>query len=637
MTIAFLASTLIVAAALPESAQTTVTEWLAKPVLAEGTTDREIRAFVVNRVPPLQVPANAAEWESTRDALRERMLADLVYRGVPDEWHTGPLKVEWADTIETGKGYRIKKLRYEAVPGMWIPALLYEPETLSGNIPAVLNVNGHVGTPGKSIEYEQIRCITLAKRGVLALHPEWLFFGELETPGFRHNDSAYLDLCGVSGLSIFYQAMKRGLDVLAEHPSTDSERIAMTGLSGGGWQTIILSALDPRITLTAPNAGYVGLGVRADHPQDIGDLEQIPVDLLKIGDYTHLTAMLAPRPALLIYNVKDDCCFQSDRVWPNVYEPIVPFYTLFDASARFQRHENIDPGTHNYDKDNRLAFYRFLSEQWNLEWPDDEPAYDGEIRTLEELAAGLPESNETFHSLAKRLMEDLPRPLSGTEREKHDALAETIRWEISGGQVHVKEEQTSDGFARASGVFETGRWSVPFALIEREDPASTATTILLADAGKASLAEQAAALLSEGHRIVALDLLYHGECAPSSARPSQAAMLIDATGARLLGEQVKQLTAVIRAAKSEYRGVPLQVRAFGPNASLVALAAGALMPEVVDEIRVNDAPVSLKDSLANGIRYDDAPALFTLGLLRDFDVSGITGLCPALRSRAIAL
>jgi dipeptidyl aminopeptidase/acylaminoacyl peptidase len=112
------------------------------------------------------------------------------------------------------------------------------------------------------------------------------------------------------------------------YPQTDSNRIGMTGLSGGGWQTIMLSSLDTRIAAAAPNAGYIGLVSRADYPADRGDLEQNPSDLLTIADYSHLTAMLAPRPALLIYNESDDCCFSSARAWPSVYKPVIPFYQL---------------------------------------------------------------------------------------------------------------------------------------------------------------------------------------------------------------------------------------------------------------------------------------------------------------------
>ena len=143
------------------------------------------------------------------------MLERIVYRGEAARWRDAETKVEWLDTIEGGPGYRIRKLRYEALPGLWIPALLYEPENLTGKVPAVLNVNGH--TPlGKQYPPKQIRCINQAKRGMLALNVEWVGMGQLAGPGFDHYHMNQLDLCGTSGLAPFYLNMKRGLDVLLE-------------------------------------------------------------------------------------------------------------------------------------------------------------------------------------------------------------------------------------------------------------------------------------------------------------------------------------------------------------------------------------------------------------------------------------
>src|SRR4029079_11680479 len=107
-------------------------------------------------------------------------------------------RVEWLDTIAGGPGYRIKKLRFEAIPGLWVPALLYEPEKLKGRVPVVLNVNGH-DSKGKPAPHKQIRCINLAKRGMLALNTEWLGMGQLQGDGFKHNRMSQLDLCGTSG------------------------------------------------------------------------------------------------------------------------------------------------------------------------------------------------------------------------------------------------------------------------------------------------------------------------------------------------------------------------------------------------------------------------------------------------------
>ena len=127
--------------------------------------------------------------------------------------------------------------RFEAVPGLWIPACSTSRSKLDGKVPVVLNVNGH-DRKGKAVAYKQIRCINQAKRGMLALNVEWLRMGQLHGEGFDHYRMNQLDLCGTSGLAPFYLSMKRGLDVLLEHAHADPERVAVAGLSGGGWQTI---------------------------------------------------------------------------------------------------------------------------------------------------------------------------------------------------------------------------------------------------------------------------------------------------------------------------------------------------------------------------------------------------------------
>ena len=95
--------------------------------------------------------------------LRRHLLDDVVFHGWPDQWVKLLPRFEDAGVIEGGEGYKIRKLRYEIVPGFQSVALLYEPENLSGKVPAILNVNGHVGPPGKSVEYKQKRCINFAK------------------------------------------------------------------------------------------------------------------------------------------------------------------------------------------------------------------------------------------------------------------------------------------------------------------------------------------------------------------------------------------------------------------------------------------------------------------------------------------
>ena len=348
--------------------------------------------------PTSRPPHRLAAWRKQIPTLRAQVL-DLFFRGHPKGLLTEQPQVHWGDRIKTSAGYTIRKLRYEGYPGLWVPALLYEPDQLGEKAPAVLNPNGH-HAGGKAMDYKQARCINLAKRGMLALNTEFLGMGELRAD-MDHNRIAHLDLCGIAGIGVFYLLMKRGLDVLLAHPKADPERTAMTGLSGGGWQTALLAALDERVKVIVPVAGHSAVWQRRGCIEDIGDQEQCPADLCTIADYDALSALFAPRPTLLMYNRHDDCCFQTRRARKSIYEPIRPVFALLGARDNIALHDNTDPGTHNYERDNRRQLYKFLNQHWELETSDDDLPYRDELQTEEALAVGLPPDNATLISIAQ--------------------------------------------------------------------------------------------------------------------------------------------------------------------------------------------------------------------------------------------
>ncbi len=55
--------------------------------------------------------------------------------------------------------------------------------------------------------------------------------------------------------------------------------------------------------------------------------------------------MLAPRPTLLTYNAKDNCCFASGHALPPLLEAARPVYQLYRREERLHSHVNHDPGT----------------------------------------------------------------------------------------------------------------------------------------------------------------------------------------------------------------------------------------------------------------------------------------------------
>ena len=606
-------------------------EILAQPILAPNQPAVEVKAYAASRVPALRIPKTRRDWEKSAREIRQRVLDEVIFRGEAQVWRDAKTKVEWLETIHGGTGYRIKKLRYEAIPGLWIPALLYEPEPLQGAAAVVINVNGHDREQGKAADYKQIRLINLAKRGLLALNLEWMGMGQLNTPGFSHTKINQLDLLGTSGIALHYLAQSRAIDLMLDHPNADPERVAVTGLSGGGWQTIFISSLDERVALANPVAGYSSFVTRTQFPSlDLGDSEQTPSDLASVADYTHLTALRAPRPTLLTYNARDTCCFRAEYALAPLLQASRPIFELYDRPGHLRHHINQDPG-HNYGQDNREAFYRMLRDFFfggSPEFSVEEIDVDGELKSAEELEVELPGDNLDFHRLALKLVESMPRRTDGTRNELR-AITKTPRYQ-------VEARPTGES---ADGDFKTNRWrlrmgndwTVPAVEIEPDEP--NGTVLLVADGGRQSAAGEAREWLRQGRRVIALDPFYFGE---SHIEPKDWlwSILIAALGERPLGIQAGQIAAAARWAR-ERHGVAVQVHAVGPRLSLAALIAGALETEAISGLRLEESLSSLREIIDRDLDARQAPELFCFGLREAFEIDDIAALVAPRRVESV--
>ncbi len=145
---------------------------LAPPLLSRQVVMDQLQEYLLKRAPQLPPPQTAQQWTTESESIRKRVLENVVFHGWPQAWITAPPKFEDVGSLPSGKGYRLRKLRYEIVPGFYSTALLYEPEKMEGRVPAVLNVMGH-WKGGKSMEFEQKLCINQALRGMIALNLEW--------------------------------------------------------------------------------------------------------------------------------------------------------------------------------------------------------------------------------------------------------------------------------------------------------------------------------------------------------------------------------------------------------------------------------------------------------------------------------
>ena len=595
---------------------------LAEPILTSNQTEIEAKVFTSSRVPAVRIPASRDEWQRMAARIRAQVLDEVIFRGEARAWREAHTRVEWVGTVAGGDGYSLRKLRYEAIPGLWIPALLYEPDELDGATPVVINVNGHDRTNGKAAEYKQIRCINLAKRGVLALNLEWIGMGQLNTPGFGHYKINQLDLLGTSGIALHYLALSRAIDLMLDHQKADPRRMAVTGLSGGGWQTIFIGALDERVTLANPVAGYSSFVTRAQFPGfDLGDSEQTPSDLASVADYTHLTALRAPRPTLLTGNAHDTCCFRAGYSLGPLLRAAKPAFGLHGKPGNLRHHVNQDPG-HNYGQDNREVFYRVLGDAFFEgveEFDAAEMDVSREVRSVQELHVPLPDNNLDIRQIAQRLMRGTtPRPRR--TRAELQAITKMPRYQVRGKLAG--SSTTASVRATRWRLRMDNDWTVP--AVELESPSAGATAILVADGGRASMVGAVRAQLALGKRVLAVDPYYFGE-SRIATKDWLWSLLIASLGERPLGIQAGQVAAAARWAEQRY-GEAVELHAIGPRTSLAALVAAALEPGAVSGVRLVESFRSLGEIIERDIDARQAPELFCFGLLEAFEMDGIREL-----------
>ena len=614
----------------------------------------ELRHFLLKRVPPLAMPAETNQWTAEEKKIRAQELSTIYY-GWPQEWIDAGPKFEQAGVVER-HGYRIVKLRYEIVPGFESVALLYEPEHITGKMPAILNVNGH-GDSGKAVEQKQKRCINQARRGILALSIEFLDFGELDAAGNDHDNVGLLELAGKNGMGLFYLAMRRGLDYLYDNPNVDRARIGMTGLSGGGWQTIVLSSLDPRIGPAAAVAGFSSLTTSIEHPE-YHDIEQNAADVRQGIDYAQLDAARAPRPTLLIYNAMDDCCFRADIVKQGVYSDMRPFYQLYGKPENLQWHMNLIPGTHNYGIDSRQLSYKFFDSYFHIDAPSTEyPDTDAEVQSYADtVVGGIPKDNLTILSLAqsfaRSIHHEVPADHGAEWAQSQRALLRKVAhyapvtvahaWPINA--THEKDvESVGYRFEFSNGLSATG---VLFRSVTA--PENAPATILIADSGMPSTMIDAANEVNRGQRVLVLDPLFFGENSPGTGlKLPQFAQLLNSVGVRSLGLEAAQIAGVVRwlgqnlangtptpgaaAASPKTPVAPVRIVTTGLRSETVAMIAVAVNPELFTSFDARQAIPSLMCAFDHPLTYNAAPELMCLDLYKDFDFNTLSAIASPVK------
>lgn len=274
----------------------------------------------------------------------------------------------------TGKiqmdGFRIEKLIFESLPGVYVTALVYVPEDGNEKHPAILVPAGHAEN-GK-VHYQAL-CQRLVQRGyvVIAWDPvgqgERSQFWDTKTGKSRYNlicaEHAVLgNLAYLAGTNLARWEIWDGIravDYLLTRPEVDPERINITGTSGGGFQAAHIAALDRRIKVAVPSCYITALPMRvynrifqdpdSDPEQDLYGMISNHVD------NAGLLLMMYPRPVFVAAAVLD--FFPIEGAHKTVRE-VTELYSKFQHADRIGMAEGYHG--HEFSSENQEAALSFL-------------------------------------------------------------------------------------------------------------------------------------------------------------------------------------------------------------------------------------------------------------------------------------
>ncbi len=226
---------------------------------------------------------------------------------------------------------------------------------------------------GKAYPAYQEIAVRLARRGYVVLC--WDPVGQGERSQFwdkANGRSRYNLVCGehavlgnfatIAGTSLVrfmvWDGM-RALDALLARDDVDASRIAITGTSGGGFQSLWIGALDPRVAVVLPSCFPTSLPMRMANrifEDPDSDPEQDPPGLVSEGiDHAGLLLLAYPRPLHVSAAVLDFFPIEGTR---RTMREVSAFYERFGHADRIALSQGYHK--HQYSAENQAKAFAFL-------------------------------------------------------------------------------------------------------------------------------------------------------------------------------------------------------------------------------------------------------------------------------------
>jgi dienelactone hydrolase len=310
-------------------------------------------------------------------------------------------------------GYTVEKVLLESFPGHFVTGNLYRPKggrapwthgrlAGGGRLPAVLSPHGHWAEgrfydAGEAELRKQIaqgaerfdpsgryplqaRCVQLARMGCIVFHYDMVGYADSvqldHHAGLRpamnvredwgyYSPQAEARLQTVMGLQTYNSI--RALDWLSRRDDVDPRRIGVTGASGGGTQTFILAAIDPR-----PAAAFPAVMVSTAMQ---GGCTCENASYLRVGTgNVEIAALIAPRP--LGMTAADDW---TKEIAAKGLPELKAHYRMLGVEDRVTATPLLQ-FPHNYNYASRAVMYRFFNAHLKLGLPG--PIVEADFKPL---------------------------------------------------------------------------------------------------------------------------------------------------------------------------------------------------------------------------------------------------------------
>ncbi len=298
------------------------------------------------------------DWQELRTRYRQEYLYMLGLWPMPEK---SPLKAMVTGTLE-GDGYVVEMLHYQSMPGLYVTGNLYRPSHIQDGerLPAVFYVCGHshCGRDGNKTAY-QSHGIWFARHGYLCLVVDTLQLGEIAAihHGTYRENRWWWHSRGYTPAGVECLNGIRGIDYLISRPEVDPQRIAVTGISGGGAATFWITAADERVAVAVPVSGMADLPSYVANRVINGHCDCMFLCNTFQWPWPRIAALIAPRP-MLFTNSDHDAIFPMDAN-RRVINRLERVYSLYGAGDLVDGFVSI--GGHAYRQDIRQAAYRFIN------------------------------------------------------------------------------------------------------------------------------------------------------------------------------------------------------------------------------------------------------------------------------------